>query len=774
MASRREFNIVAVLSSNVSRFNTGINSANNSLTGFQSTLKGVGKAIAAFAAASAVVNIGTELVDLAAKAEGVRKAFANLDDPNLLGDLREATKGTVDDISLMKASIQASNFKIPLDQLATYFQFAQKRARETGESVDYLVQSIITGLGRQSVMILDNLGLSAAEIKNTMKETGDMASAVGKIIARDLSGGDGIDVAIDSMDRFKASLTNTKVALGDMLLPVVASVSDALNRMFPVNLLKAEEDEVKILVVLAERLKSVNITAAERNKIYEDMAALHPSIVHGLNEESEATTKLIGRVSLFLKEKEKQVGLARTEMELERLLSKRAENRLKIEQEGLDARVALGRVIKESTDVESVEAAKRLLKALRAGAEVNKRDLNILQRRRESFSVALGQQKAMLHEARQLVLNYQGLSELQDVFIDKNETTIKTLQDEISHYERELEVVTAITDNIREGAKQHERHLAAIKSREEAYRKFYLATGTLIPKTLEEYDELIRSEKERLSTMMLGTREYDKQLQRIKDLEAAAKVARDPVAEADRLKMLDAKELSKQIKDQEAELDQMLSESLAETLSTEIDVDVNLDMEDAKLNLESFQEGMQEWLSEWGGFISGIESSISSVLGSIESRMLNAKKKDLEAAGNSAKKREEIERNYFYKQKKLRIAEANMSIASAILQSLASAPAPYSFILAGLAGAAGAVQLAAIQSEEFANGGIVYGETLATVGEYAGARNNPEVIAPLNKLKNILREDGMGGNAGDVHFEIAHSTIVGSVDKHARTKNSFK
>jgi hypothetical protein len=41
----------------------------------------------------------------------------------------------------------------------------------------------------------------------------------------------------------------------------------------------------------------------------------------------------------------------------------------------------------------------------------------------------------------------------------------------------------------------------------------------------------------------------------------------------------------------------------------------------------------------------------------------------------------------------------------------------------------------------FANGGIVSGPTNALIGEYAGARNNPEVVAPLNKLKGMLGRD---------------------------------
>lgn len=42
----------------------------------------------------------------------------------------------------------------------------------------------------------------------------------------------------------------------------------------------------------------------------------------------------------------------------------------------------------------------------------------------------------------------------------------------------------------------------------------------------------------------------------------------------------------------------------------------------------------------------------------------------------------------------------------------------------------------------FADGGLVYGPTNALIGEYSGARNNPEVVAPLDKLKGIMKSDG--------------------------------
>lgn len=45
----------------------------------------------------------------------------------------------------------------------------------------------------------------------------------------------------------------------------------------------------------------------------------------------------------------------------------------------------------------------------------------------------------------------------------------------------------------------------------------------------------------------------------------------------------------------------------------------------------------------------------------------------------------------------------------------------------------------------FASGGIVSGPTLGLMGEYAGAKSDPEVVAPLSKLKKMLGEvDGNG------------------------------
>jgi len=59
--------------------------------------------------------------------------------------------------------------------------------------------------------------------------------------------------------------------------------------------------------------------------------------------------------------------------------------------------------------------------------------------------------------------------------------------------------------------------------------------------------------------------------------------------------------------------------------------------------------------------------------------------------------------------------------------------------------AANIAESAGSNREAFADGGIVSGPVNALVGEYAGAKNNPEVITPLNKLKSMLG-DSIGGD----------------------------
>lgn len=166
-------------------------------------------------------NAVKEGVELAKAGEGIRIAFDRLDQPGILDELNKATHGTVTNLELMKAAVKFNDFKLPLEELGTMLAFAQQKAKDTGQSVDYMVESIVTGLGRKSLMILDNLGLSAAEIKEEMEKTGDMTTAVGEIIRKQMaSAGEYVETASDRAAQSQKDLKDAMEELGRTFMPL--------------------------------------------------------------------------------------------------------------------------------------------------------------------------------------------------------------------------------------------------------------------------------------------------------------------------------------------------------------------------------------------------------------------------------------------------------------------------------------------------------------------------------------------------------------------------
>ena len=171
-------------------------------------------------------------IELARQGEGVRLAFERLNQPGLLDNLKQATHGTVSELELMKAAVKFDDFKLPVEQLGTLLAFAQKKAKDTGQSVDDMVDSIVTGLGRKSLMILDNLGLSAAQIKDKMAETGDMTKAVAEIIKEQMSeAGDYVETAADRAAIAAAEASNKMEDLGRQAIPVAEAWAGVWNDM---------------------------------------------------------------------------------------------------------------------------------------------------------------------------------------------------------------------------------------------------------------------------------------------------------------------------------------------------------------------------------------------------------------------------------------------------------------------------------------------------------------------------------------------------------------
>lgn len=104
---------------------------------------------------------------------------------------------------------------------------------------------------------------------------------------------------------------------------------------------------------------------------------------------------------------------------------------------------------------------------------------------------------------------------------------------------------------------------------------------------------------------------------------------------------------------------------------------------------------------------------------------------------------------------------ATASMAAKAGESVAATP----FVGAAMAVAAIAAVVGALGAiPKFASGGLAYGPTLGLFGEYPGAARNPEVVAPLDRLRALLRDPE--DSFGHVEFEIRGDRLYGVLNRY--------
>jgi len=160
-------------------------------------LKGVGGAVSSLGKAAAIASaafFGSKMlieglkksIELGSKFTAVSKGFKNLArdagfSANALSKLTRATDGTMNSIDLMTEANNAMLLGIvnSEDQMAQMFDTAQRLAEALGKDTAFGIQSIVTGLGRQSKLMLDNLGIMV----DVEKANKDYAEALNKTTA---------------------------------------------------------------------------------------------------------------------------------------------------------------------------------------------------------------------------------------------------------------------------------------------------------------------------------------------------------------------------------------------------------------------------------------------------------------------------------------------------------------------------------------------------------------------------------------------------------------
>lgn len=198
----------------------------------------------AFAVRQATVFIGGFMKEAAAF-DGVERSFKQLAfstdlNTDSLKKFSNATKNTVSNLDIMKQSNNAMLLGVAdsTDQLAEMFTISHKLAKAVGKDATFGMESLTTGIGRQSRLMLDNLGiiviaekayekyadtlkkkssdLTDAEKKQAfLNEAMSQATEMASLLPAPL------DDATDKYNKLATSLENSKVAFSQAFTALI-------------------------------------------------------------------------------------------------------------------------------------------------------------------------------------------------------------------------------------------------------------------------------------------------------------------------------------------------------------------------------------------------------------------------------------------------------------------------------------------------------------------------------------------------------------------------
>lgn len=239
--------------------------------------------------ANAVLSIGDKLKDLgqfffnlsldASKVEEVRKAFTNLaasqgqDADAILSKMKEMSKGTITELQLMQQANQAMALGLPVEKFDEMLKIAQSAAKATGQSMEFMLNSIVTGLGRGSKLMLDNLGILvdidaankryADTIGKTVKELSDYEKKqafINEALRIGSKNADAMGTSTLSLsqqwEQTKVKVEELGIKIGSMLIPTFTKLLEVTNLLFdrfstPWNLFP-ENDQARLEIAKAQ------------------------------------------------------------------------------------------------------------------------------------------------------------------------------------------------------------------------------------------------------------------------------------------------------------------------------------------------------------------------------------------------------------------------------------------------------------------------------------------------------------------------------------------
>ena len=196
----------------------------------------------------------------AAKIEGMSNAFNTLQGTTdgatiALSRLRDATNGTMNDMDLFRQANNAMVLGITKnsEEMARMFDLAQRLGRALGVDTAHAVESLITGIGRQSRLMLDNIGIvvkseeayekyamslgkTTSQLTDAEKKQAFLNATLEAAESKVLEMGEEVLTASDAYSRFGSNVMNVMRSIGDainvVLVPAMNTLSDTMEGGF--------------------------------------------------------------------------------------------------------------------------------------------------------------------------------------------------------------------------------------------------------------------------------------------------------------------------------------------------------------------------------------------------------------------------------------------------------------------------------------------------------------------------------------------------------------
>jgi hypothetical protein len=296
----------------------------------------------------------------ASKVESMERAFNTLTggtevSTQAISKLQEATNNTMSQFDLFQQANNAMVLGVSRnsDEMAEMFDIAQRLGRALGRDTASSVESLITGIGRQSRLMLDNIGIivkadeayesyaekigtTADKLSDAQKKQAFLEATMESARAKIKTLGEETLTSQDSYDKLSASASDLATELGTALQPLLTSVAEKLGfvadhttRLLKTNNIlsksysdltthqeRAEHVQAQITANELELASAIRVTGEarvfelqRRKKIEEETKKLRellPKIEKVVNDEVQRGIELANKKAEELRKEEEQ------------------------------------------------------------------------------------------------------------------------------------------------------------------------------------------------------------------------------------------------------------------------------------------------------------------------------------------------------------------------------------------------------------------------------------------------------------------------------------